>query len=259
VLVGLWALNNTVLGLNVKCRLLNDFGACLLIAITEVSAPSVEYSLPPEEQARIQAEEDARVQADAEARRLRALDDAVQAAAWDLDFAVDELTAIAEGVSDAAGNATDSVEDVAEAVADMWDAYADLEAEAYGPVDDYHSDRVGYALDSVGYAQDGVGYAVESVGWDAEIIEDGLAERADLLGGVESAMGDLESALAASPGSVPSVTPDQVRRAVAEAEAHFADGQSEWRAANARMVELVEEADGIMAEAEALAASFGAD
>ena len=83
---GMWALDNTAVGLNIKCRLFRDGGACLLVALTTPTADEGAGSTyePP---ATDSPEDRAARQATEEAERR---DQAVRHASGELGRAIEE-------------------------------------------------------------------------------------------------------------------------------------------------------------------------
>jgi hypothetical protein len=257
VFAGMWALDNTAVGLSIKCRVFNDLGACFLDALTQPYTPPAITPVQP--QATETSEERAAREAAEEQERR---DEAVREADYALGQAIDALTSNADDLSSSAADIASSVDDVRDAVSDMDSAYDDFIAETnVRPMDDYQKGSVcaelGYveaALGGVEASQGGFDAAFTPYDW-------ALSERADTVAAVEIAMEDLSAAVAANPdgivtGSSTAPYSAEDAQAALDQTAQAADA-SATKAAKAKsgLASLLKSANKLMSKANATGTS----
>lgn len=255
IVAGSWALNNTSIGLNIKCRVFNDLGACLIVALTEPYTPSTSgggntYVAPPTESPEQRA---AREAAEEQAR----LDAAVQDASSALGDAIDDVSSNADDLKSDAADMASSVDDVRSSLADMQSSYNDLTTETeVKPMDDVEQGQVCVALGQVEVARGQVEVSVEQFSIARDPYDSTLADRAGYVSAVQSAAADLELANKAD------LTGASLQHTVADADAALSSAASTAKAAASKaakaktdVASLVKSADALMSKARGLAAT----
>lgn len=226
---GLWFLNNTRPGLQIKCSLFTDLGACFLYELSEPRSPgSPGRPQPTDDPATVEA----RRQAD------------------EADRAVDD----AAGLKDAVADVREAV-DAERAVFEELEAT--IEADAH---EEFWVDDVSFKLDDVEFARDDVDFAREDFGFSIESIEEARARRADLAEAVRAAISNLESAQWLYPdASAPTYSAGTAEGDLERLLADINGAVAAYEAAGSDVDELIVEADEILEAATALAASVSAD
>ncbi len=252
---GSWFLNNTVAGLNIKCRVFNDLGACFVVALTQPIVPSGDSGgdtyVPPATES--PAERAQREAAEAQAR----LDAATRDAASALGFAMDDLAGNAGDLEGAASDMASAVGDVAGSLDDMQSSYSDLKTETeVRPMDDVEQGQVCVALGQVDVARGQVDVALSQFEIAEGPYKSALTDRAGYVRAVQSGVATLNAAVAANPtGVAPQYTAAAAEAALsfAAARARIASGKADQ--ARADVAKLVKAADALRAKARTLAAT----
>ncbi len=247
LVAGSWFLNNTRLGLEIKCRFLNDVGACFLY---ELTSPGTITEPPPVEDPAVAASRRAEEEANA----------AVAAASRALQRAVDDVAGAADSASREAADLSQPLSDLSQAVADE-QAATDTLAEmiAAGSTGDFWADEVSFALYDVEFARDRVDFARDGVEFASYSIDDAKQHRQQLVHGVQDAIARLERAQQQNPtADDPLYTTVVGQRdldlALSSIDASVAAYEDALREADG----LVREAVDILDDATALAATVGA-
>lgn len=262
---GLWALDNTAVGLRIKCQVFNDVGACFVAALIQPTSPTTNdyvvdddlYVAPPTESPEERA---AREAAEAQERRDAVVRDASAA----LGSAIDDLTAHADELATTAEDMPAAVRDVEESVdTGMSEAYGSLkDATEVRPMDDYAQLDVCYALNEVEYARNDVDYSVNGFEYAEGPYTTALDDHADYVVAVEAAMADLAAAEAANPdgivtgSSTAPYTVEDGQAGLDDAEDAAKKTGAKASSARADIETLVASADEWMAKAQRLAAKF---
>lgn len=255
IVVGLWALNNTSIGLNIKCRYLNDLGACFLVVLTEPTGPSrnrpegFEFVPPPTESPAERAIREA-------AARQAKLDDDVREASTGLASAVDDLAANTQELKTAAEEMTVGLESLERSVLEgMRDAIDVLKGQTrVRPMDEFAMNDVCFALNDVEFARNDVDLALNDVEFDSYPFETASEARAGYVAAVRSAIASLERAIAANPdGERPSIAVESGTRALAESARVAKSAASATGSASDVVARLTREADAAMSEAKQIA------
>lgn len=258
---GLWALDNTSIGLRIKCQVFRDVGACFVVALTEPVAPTVPGPLdqaPPTETPEQRA---AREAAEEQERRDQAVRDASAA----LGRAIDDLTSNADDLTSGAADMAATVSDVRDSVNDgMKSSYSDLvKLTKVQPMDDVAQGDVCVGVGDVEVARGDVDVA----GGDFEVAEGpydaALEDRSGYVAAVQSAMADLQAAEAANPDGLMSgsstapFTVDDGQAAIASADQAAQAAAAKAAKAKADVAALVKSADAIMSKANKLGRTVG--
>lgn len=253
---GLWALNNTRVGLKMRCEVFNDVGACFTYALTEPIIPQAPVVQATEDPAT--KEERERQAAAAEVQRKA--DAAVAEAVSDLEWAVEALANVANDAADEAEALGDPTDELRQAVEDeraVMEELADMIAA--GPTDEFWTDDVSFKLDDVSFARDDVDFARDGVEFSSYALDDARTQRDKLAADVRAAIAALESAQRRYPDAKPpshsaSWAEGELQRLLASIE----DSLTTYDAALAEVSDLMDEADAILDQATDLAASVGA-
>jgi hypothetical protein len=257
---GLWAMDNTAVGLNIKCRVFNDLGACLIVALTEPASPVDSnggwYEPAPTESS---AERAAQEAVEAQAQR----DAAVRQASAALGSAIDDL-------SNNAGELESGAADMAAAVARVADSVAEGMQEAYGalkdqtevqPMDDFAQNDVCFALNDVTFARNDVEFALNDFGFAKDPYMTALEDRPGHVAAVKAAIADLNATVAANPdgigtgSSTAPYTAEDGQDALAKTDLMAKAAEALAAKARADVAALLESADERVSEAIGLAAA----
>lgn len=251
LLGGLWVLNNTRFGVQLKCNLLGDQWACLLLAADQLTSglpPSFVDPAPPVPVVTESPQERARRE---EERRAVAISNASSA----IRTAIDDLNWNAHELATAAGDMSTSADDVDAALPDMEKSYDSLKAETkVRPMDSFQRDEVCFALDAVSFARDDIDFEVDDFEFETDDYLQAATARPSYVSTLRLAVERLRTS-----------TGTEVARwqAVLD-EAEFAEGSSTETAATAsstanaaktRVEESSAAADVLMSDAKSLAAT----
>ncbi len=259
---GLWALDNTAVGLNIKCRFFNDFGACLIVALTEPASPSdggsggYTYEPPPTESPEERAAREAM-----EARQRR--DAAVRRASAALGLAIDDLSNNADELKDAAADMASAVTGVVGSVDEgMQEAYGALKDQTeVQPMDAFAQNDVCFALNDVTFARNDVEFAVNDFGFAEDPYLTALEDRPGHVAAVKAAIADLNAAVAANPdgigtgSSTAPYTAEDGQDALVRTDLTAQAAETQAAQARADVAALLKSADEWMSEAIVLAAT----
>ncbi len=256
IAAGMWALNNTTIGLNIKCRVFNDLGACVIMALTEPVSPTTGgggpvYAPPPTESPEQRA---AREAAEEQVRR----DAAVQDASSALASAIDDLSSNADDLMSGAADMASSVKDLATSVDDgMSSAYSKLKGQTrVRPMDEFAQNDVCFALNDVEYARNDVDYAVNDVGYAEDPYTSALSDRLGYVSAVQDAIVNLNAAVAADGGRVsPQYTEADADAALSSSASAAKAAGSKADQATGDVAALVKAANDWMTRARRLAAT----
>lgn len=235
----LWVLNNTQLGVSLKCRFLGDAWACLTLAVDQLVTPQQPLPAPvrtesPEERLHRQEEE-----------QRSAAASAVRTAISDLESNADDLDSLASDLDSAAG-------DVGNALTDMQSPYDALAAEVEGrPMDSFQQDEVCFALDDVAFARDDIDYAVDSYQFVSDPYESSALDRTGYVLALDAAVGRL-TALVGNDQAWKSLL-DSAASARLETEGRFTIAQAAATEAADRVQQTVAAGDELMKSARKLA------
>ena len=252
---GLWVLDNTSVGLRIKCQVFHDVGACFIAALSEPAAPSGGGPVfqPPATES---PEDRATREAAEEAERK---DQAVRDASVALGRAIDDLVHNAESLNDGAADMASSVDDVRSSLDDLRSNYADMKDEAaITPMDDFQQGSVCAALGGVEAGIGGVEAAEGGFEAASSPFESALDDRGGYVAAVRSAVADLEAAEAANPDGVRSGssgaphTADDGRAAIASADQTAKAAATKAAKAKLDVASLLKSADSIMSKASKL-------
>lgn len=203
---GMWAMDNTLVGQSVKCRVFNDLGACLIVALSQPAAPPTNggdtyvgdaYVPPPTDSPEERA---ARLATDQQHR----LDAAVTSASSTVGSAIDDVRANADALTSSASDMAGAVRNVSNSAnTSMREAYAELKTKTQvRPMDDYAQSDVCYALSDVDYARSDVDYQVDGSDYAKDPYASALSDRVGYMSSLLAAVTQLEAAVAADNGSV---------------------------------------------------------
>ena len=202
VLGGSWFLNNTRPGLDLKCRLLNDAGACLLVVLTQPVQPKSGSGLPapfdpgPAGPATPEPTPDPAI---ALAAAVRSADQDVQSALSSLRDEIDSLGNEPSGIGDDLASMKDDLDTVKGDLATTRSEYSDSSQDSGTICSDaatVSSDVATLESDLATIESDGASLGSGLVSFDQAVDELG------------SAASSLRSALAAYPAGSSSATPD---------------------------------------------------
>ena len=240
LLGGAWFLNNTRLGVSIKCQYLNDGVACLQLLVTGVAptGPTVPAAIPAP------ATENPAVTA--ERQRQAAISDAAE----NVRNSTGDVLSNGDDINSDAQDMSSDADDVQSSLQDVQDAYASLQAETRKkPMNAIQQDDVCVALDDVSVAKDSQDADVDYFEADKETFDSDSSARTGLVGDLSSALASLrqldganpawtqvlnsgDAALSPSAGSVTSATSTatdaQTRVSTAEGAARkvLTDGKS---------------------------------
>lgn len=253
IVAGSWALNNTAVGLNIKCRVFNDLGACFIVALTEPVVPNSggnTYVPPPTETPEERA---AREAAEEQAR----LDAAVQDASSALGRAIDDLLGNADELMGGADDMTSAVAGVGSSADGMQSAYTALKDQTrVRPMDDFAQNDVCFALNDVGFARSDVDFAVNGFEFAKDPYTTTLESRTGYIAAVQPAVARLNAAVNANPRGVsPQQTAFDADAALSSASTKAKAAAIKAGEAKAQVTALVKSADAWMKKARKLAAS----
>ncbi len=248
LLAGTWLLNSTRVGVDIRCGLLNDVGACFLRALSEpagalpvVTAVPRRTESPHERAARHARERQAR------------LDEDVTIASAQLLSAVDDVRSNAGVLDSAARSVDDSVDTVAEGVRELRNSRAQVEQLARARSGDFWEDDLAIALDDVKLAHEDVVFALDTVASARESYDEARRERGTLEGQAGRAVARLRTAVEANPGGrSPAYAEADATAALAEASKQAASAERKMRSALERAERLRAEAGRVLREAEEL-------
>jgi hypothetical protein len=236
-----WILNNTRVGVSIKCQVLGDAFACLSIAFDQAVTPPQFQPRPvrtesPEEAARRQHEEQVASAVQAVRTAVAALDDN----ATELVNTANQLTA------DAA--------DVEAALSEMRPDYDALQREVdERPMDSFQRDEVCFALDDVGFARDDVGFSVDAYGFDLEFYQSASSDRPGLESDLDSVIGHLLALVGSS--SEQSTLLSSASSAAADAAMRSETAAATKSQAAANVAASVAASDEVLRDARKLAAT----
>jgi len=256
---GLWVLDKTAVGQNIKCRLFNDFGACLIVALTEPASPRDGvggYQPPPTESPE---ERSAREAAEAQERR----DAAVRNASAALGTAIDDLSNNADELKNGAADMSPAVAGVAGSVDEgMREAYGALmDQTEVRPMDDFAQNDVCFALNDVTFARNDVEFALNDFGFGEDPYVTALDDRPGYVVAVKAAIADLNATVAANPdgigtgSSTAPYTAEDGQDVLAKTDLTAKAAEAQAAKARADVAALLESADQWMSEAIRLAST----
>ncbi len=215
VVSGIWALDNTIPGQTLKCRVMNDLSACVHVAMTGPGAPAAIPSSPPPSESPEQRV--ARLALEAQQR----LDADIITASFSVGIAIDNLTENADALTSAASDMAGAVKDVSlSANSGMKRAYAEVKAKTgVRPMDKSARSDVCSALDGVDDARSDVDSQIEGFDSAKDAYVSALSDRAGYVSSLRAAVVELETAVAADNGGViPEHTATDSDAAVTSAE-----------------------------------------
>ncbi len=252
---GSWFLNSTAPGLDIKCRVFNDLGACVVVALTQPIVPSGGNGggtyVPPATES--PAERAQREATEAQAR----LDAATRDASSALGLAMDNLATNTGDLDGAASDMASAVDDGASSLDDMQSSYSDLKTETgVRPMDDVEQSQVCVALSQLDVARSQVDVALSQFEVAEDPYKSALTDRSAYVEAVESGVATLNAAAAANPtGVAPQYTAAAVEAALASAAATAKIASGKADQASADVSKLVKAADALWAKGRTLAAT----
>jgi hypothetical protein len=250
LVAGSWALDNTRVGLGLKCRYLGDALACLTLALDEVRSGLPGDRLPtvPNPTARVESPEE-RARREEEERLA-----AVARASSALQTAIGDLTANSGQLEQAAAAMSAAAEAVASAVDRMDDVYRELEdVTSRRPLGWQAQEDVCLKLEDLEITREDVDIEAESF----EIADDDyewlLSERSQYLATVQSAASDLAALIDAHPDPAAAALLRSAEEAVATTDSTAEQAAIAAAQARPKIAELTAAADARLTEGRDLA------